>query len=118
MFACTELRSATNQLWPPSAPPNLCALGELCVEIPRCLSRTVALRLRLPRKLTKIDPFKSVPCALFHFPYPASPVFAILTQTAGCIPTIPTLELNALRSLAHPLFPTPYPFSFHILAHS
>src|SRR5216683_4080510 len=31
--------------------------------------------------------------ALFHFPYPVSPVFATLTKTAGCVPTIPILEL-------------------------
>src|SRR6266852_1140653 len=30
--------------------------------------------------------------ALFHFPYPVSPVFATLTKTAGCVPTIPILE--------------------------
>ena len=104
MFACTELRSATNQLWPPSAPPNLCALGELCVEIPRCLSRTVALRLRLPRKLAKIDPFKSVPCALFHFPYPLGPLFATPTKTAGCGPTLPILELAARHASLATIF--------------
>src|SRR6266568_4446715 len=33
-------------------------------------------------------------CALFHFPYPVSPVFATLTKSAGCVPTtIPKLEL-------------------------
>src|SRR3989442_5104756 len=31
--------------------------------------------------------------ALFHFPYPLSPLLANLTKTAGCIPTIPNLEL-------------------------
>src|SRR5713226_7883273 len=37
-------------------------------------------------------------CALFHFPYPVSPVFATLTKTAGCVPTIPILELAVHRS--------------------
>src|SRR3989442_11457495 len=31
--------------------------------------------------------------ALFHFPYPPSPLLATLTKTAGCVPTIPKLEL-------------------------
>src|SRR5258708_1375789 len=31
--------------------------------------------------------------ALFHFPYPVSSLFATLTKTAGCVPTIPILEL-------------------------
>src|SRR6267142_7226240 len=34
-------------------------------------------------------------CALFHFPYPVTPVFATHTKTAGCVPTIPILELVA-----------------------
>src|SRR6266850_6272212 len=34
----------------------------------------------------------SCACALFHFPYPVSPLLATLTKTAGCVPTIPTLE--------------------------
>ena len=37
-------------------------------------------------------------CALFHFPYPVSPVFATLTKTAGCVPTIPIVELAARQS--------------------
>ncbi len=46
-------------------------------------------------------PFFSNTSALFHFPYPATPLFATLTKTAGCIPTIPILELatRPLRSL-------------------
>src|SRR5258708_39550352 len=36
--------------------------------------------------------------ALFHFPYPVSPVFATLTKTAGCVPTIPILELASRQS--------------------
>jgi hypothetical protein len=39
-----------------------------------------------------LRPFLSCACALFHFPYPVSPVFATLTKTAGCITTIPILE--------------------------
>ena len=32
--------------------------------------------------------------ALFQVTYPVTPVFATLTKTAGCIPTIPILELT------------------------
>src|SRR6266849_5732569 len=38
-------------------------------------------------------PFFSYLCAFFHFPYLATPLFATLTKTAGCMPTIPSLEL-------------------------
>src|SRR6266849_6593555 len=34
--------------------------------------------------------------ALFHFPYPVTPLFATLTKTAGCVPTIPKMEHSAL----------------------
>src|SRR2546425_654775 len=37
-------------------------------------------------------------CALFHFPYPLSPLLATLTKIAGCVPTIPNLELATLQS--------------------
>src|SRR5580765_2749246 len=56
-------------------------------------------------------PLLSYVCALFHFPYPVTPVFVTLTKTAGCAPTIPILELNALRS-AHSILV----LSFHALA--
>src|SRR3989442_16045497 len=36
-------------------------------------------------------------CALFHFPYPISPLLATLTKTAGCVSTIPKLELVTRR---------------------
>src|SRR6266446_1356942 len=42
---------------------------------------------------TPASPFLSGVCALFHFPYPVTPVFATHTKTAGCVPTIPILEL-------------------------
>src|SRR6266581_7038663 len=32
---------------------------------------------------TKIDPLFSCSCALFHFPYPVTPLFATLTKTTG-----------------------------------
>src|SRR5713226_602187 len=55
-------------------------------------------------------PLFSSTSALFHFPYPVSPAFATLTKTAGCIPTIPTLERISFRPPApsptlYPLFP-------------
>ncbi len=71
-------------------------------------------------------PLFSSTSALFHFPYPVSPAFATLTKTAGCIPTIPTLERISFRPPAPS--PAPYPYlsrakprdslSFHTLAHS
>ena len=50
----------------------------------------------LDKARTKVLNFRSLfsgACALFHFPYPVSPVFATLTKSAGCVPTIPKLEL-------------------------
>ncbi|SRR6266478_3334964 len=32
----------------------------------------------------------------FQVPYPLSPLFATLTQTAGCVPKIPILETSSL----------------------
>ncbi len=46
-------------------------------------------------KCAPANPFLSNVCALFHFPYPVTPVFATHTKTAGCVPTIPILELVA-----------------------
>ncbi len=46
--------------------------------------------------LTSFLPFSwplfSCAYALFHVPYPVSSLFASLTKTGGCIPTIPILE--------------------------
>src|SRR5882724_907503 len=47
-------------------------------------------------KCASATSFLSDSSALFHFPYPVSPVFATLTKTAGCVPTIPNLELDRL----------------------
>src|SRR6267143_5914728 len=44
-------------------------------------------------KCASPSPFVCPPYALFHFPYPVSPVFATLTKTAGCVPTLPILKL-------------------------
>src|SRR3989441_11014296 len=44
----------------------------------------------------------SIACALFHFRYPVRPVFATLTKTAGCVPTIPNLELPTSLPRAKP----------------
>src|SRR6266481_581385 len=49
-------------------------------------------------KCASATSFLSDASALFHFPYPVSPVFATHTKTAGCVPTIPNLELCAARS--------------------
>src|SRR6267143_324302 len=42
-------------------------------------------------------------CALFQVPYPATPVFATLRQTAGCLATISILELNTASALSERL---------------
>src|SRR2546425_1352054 len=44
----------------------------------------------------------SIACALLHFPYPPSPLLATLTKTAGCVPTIPNLELLTSLPRAKP----------------
>src|SRR5207249_11978233 len=44
-------------------------------------------------KVLKFPSLFSSGYALFHFPYPLSPLLATLTKTAGCVPTIPRLEL-------------------------
>src|SRR5712692_1713863 len=103
------------------------------------LAHTLAPLLHFPRRdenLVTEPPFSrplfSSTSALFHFPYPVTHLFVTLTKTAGCIPTIPNLELVArqaslgtlfkfflfifLRTLLH--VPKPQPFSFQILPHS
>jgi len=44
-------------------------------------------------------PLLSTTYTLFQVPYPVSPFLATLTKTAGCIPTIPILELFQLSGL-------------------
>src|ERR1700675_4720715 len=49
------------------------------------------------------NPLFSTRCALFQVPYPVSPLFASLTKTAGCIPTIPISEpASLLRASSGP----------------
>src|SRR6266446_2264824 len=51
--------------------------------------------------LTKCCPqvsFESTASALFQVPYSVSPLLAALTKTAGCIPTLPILELPDCRN--------------------
>ncbi len=64
------------------------------------------------------SPFFSSPSALFQVPYPASPLFATLTKTAGCIPTLPNSELPPHFSCSVSPALSPHLVSFHDLAHS
>src|ERR1700730_764200 len=68
-----------------------------------------------PAKCPSATPFLSDDSTLFHFPYPVSPVFATHTKTAGCVPTIPILEL-ATASFRHrdekPVIVTPSKSAF------
>ena len=57
------------------------------------------------QKAAFANPLFSMCCALFHFPYPVSPVFATLTKTAGCVPTIPRMELISLPASSEIGFP-------------
>ena len=107
-------------------------LANSALKFPRPVTPTVALRLRLPRIMARETRFKSVACALFHFPYPLSPLLATLTKTAGCVPTIPILELAThhsslptvlksflfifLRTLLHAQ--KSQPFCFQVIPHS
>src|SRR6267142_3879371 len=59
-------------------------------------------------------PFFSCTSALFHFPYPVSPVFVTLTKKPGCIPKIPILEFDTLRS---PLSSSLLLFTYLQIAH-
>src|SRR6266481_4347551 len=49
-------------------------------------------------KCYSATPLLSGDSALFHFPYSVSPVFATHTKTAGCVPTIPILELTVYHT--------------------
>jgi len=98
--------------------PLLCVFRGLCVQIPCPYALTVTLHNRFPRSRAKTHPFKSAAYALFQVPYPINPLFATLTKTAGCTPTIPILKPSACALINPMPFPTPYPLSFHILAHS
>ena len=73
----------------------------------------IALNPRRPvdsfRRLapTPLSPLPPILRTLFQVPYPASPLFATLTKTAGCVPKIPISvhpDLFAQRSLSphHP----------------
>src|SRR5713101_6865329 len=77
-------------------------------------------------------PLFSSTSALFHFPYLATLLFATLTKTAGCIPTIPILKLAprhsslaiAVKSFLFTFFRTllhsskTQPFCFQAVPHS
>jgi hypothetical protein len=52
-------------------------------------------------------PVFSIAYALFQVPYPASPLPATLTKTAGCIPTIPILERVRPACSCRPLLRAP-----------
>ncbi len=99
VFATMHLRSL-------SSPPRLCVFGELCVKIPMLSLSNCHAPREIPVKTHQKTLFKSVPCALFHFPYPASRLFAIHTKTAGCIPTIPIMELAAHNPPLTTAFPS------------
>src|SRR5260370_40872812 len=50
------------------------------------------------RSRSKVLKFRSLfpsVYALFHFPYPVSPVFATLAKTGGCVTTIPVFVLSS-----------------------
>jgi hypothetical protein len=49
------------------------------------------VRLSLAISLPPVSPFPAILSALFHFPYPVTPLLATLTKTAGCVPTIPKM---------------------------
>src|SRR6266699_7287690 len=51
------------------------------------------LLVKARAKVLKFSSLFSSGYALFHFPYPLSPLLATLTKTAECVPTIPRLEL-------------------------
>jgi|HubBroStandDraft_4_1064222.scaffolds.fasta_scaffold30832_2 hypothetical protein len=57
-----------------------------------------SLTFRSFNSLTIFRPVFSIAYALFQVTYPVSPLLATLMKTAGCIPTIPILELSLLRS--------------------
>jgi len=57
---------------------------------------------RFAQKSQRFLPFVFKAYALFHFPYPVSLVFATLTKTAGCIPTIPILVYPEDSRRVHP----------------
>jgi len=50
-------------------------------------------------------PFFSCACALFHFPYPVSPLLATLTKTTGVYPNNSHSETLPVSILLLPLFP-------------
>jgi hypothetical protein len=52
-------------------------------------------------------PLSSIFCILFQVRHPATPLFAALRKTAGCVPTIPILELPThLLATQHSSFAT------------
>jgi len=56
-------------------------------------------------KCGSATPFVYRSCALFHFPYPVSPLLATYTRTAGCISTLPILKLcDSFSQAPSPIF--------------
>src|SRR5216684_6627326 len=63
-------------------------------------------------------PFLSYTSALFHFPYPLSPLLATHTKTAGCVPTIPILNPALTHLTLPPSSHCPLPTSCPFFSHS
>src|SRR6266404_46819 len=77
----------------PLSPFFACPPGR-ATHLSRAQSRDTQFSLCVV-KCAPATPFLSRACALLHFPYPVTPVFVTHTKTAGCVPTIPILELVA-----------------------
>src|SRR5438445_9686900 len=77
--------------------------------------RSAATKGRSTFIRAKLHPLFSYACALFHFPYPATLLFATLTKTAG---VWPNSSRFGTRHSALILLQLIQVLSFHTLAHS
>src|SRR5260370_42243458 len=69
----------------PSVPSEPCAPASRSFPLPHylCAPSFHVLAHKLSTKLLEFRPLFSTACALFHFPYPVSPVVAALSNTTG-----------------------------------
>jgi hypothetical protein len=89
----------------PSSPLPTIALSPLAATLTKNRGRGQSGAIVHPTVHSTLPPILRT---LFQVPYPATPLFATLGKTAGCVPIIPVLELGLCARQPYPLLPIPY----------
>jgi len=112
VFATLHLRSA-------SSPPHLCVLSELCVKIPPSFDSHGYTSRKTSTKPGQRNSFQINALRTLSFSVSRkSLVCRSYENCRGVYQQFPFWNSTTYGHQPHSLFPTTYPLSFHILAHS